>query len=267
MKNTSNNNGPRIVTIDIETAPILASVWKIWDENIGLNQIERDWFILSFSAKWLGDKNVIYFDQRNKKNIEDDRELLKKIWEILDQADIVIGQNIKHFDIPKLNTRFILNGMQPPSSYKVLDTREIAKRKFGFISNKLEYMTDKLNTKYKKLKHSDFSGFELWRQCLLGNKLAWNSMKKYNIHDVLSTEELFLKLYPWDNSINFNLYRDDEEHVCHCGSTEFKRNGYAYTASGKYQRIKCSKCGSESRDKVNLFSKEKRQSLKVKVSN
>lgn len=258
----------KILLIDIETAPILGRVWDLWDQNIALNQIESDWFILSWSAKWLGDppNKIMYMDQRNRKNIEDDSLLLKEIWKLLDTCDILIGQNSKKFDIKKLYARFIQNGMQPPSSFKHIDTLEIAKKKFGFTSNKLEYLSDKLCTKYKKLKHQKFSGFELWRQCLLGNKDAWKEMEKYNKYDVLSLEEVFEKLIPWDNSINPNLYTDDCTHVCRCGNEEFKKNGYHYTASGKFQRYKCKECGAESRDKTNLFSKEKRQSLRVKTS-
>jgi hypothetical protein len=57
--------GPKVLFIDIETAPILARVWNIWEENIGLNQIEMDWSILAFAAKWLGDPDnqIIYFYQ------------------------------------------------------------------------------------------------------------------------------------------------------------------------------------------------------------
>ena len=86
-------------------------------------------------------------------------------------------------------------------------------------------------------------------------------MKKYNKLDVTSLEELYHKLIPWDNSINFNLYNDAPTNACKCGNATLSRNGFAYTPAGKYQRYKCKKCGAEVRDKKNLFSKEKKQSL------
>lgn len=259
------NNGPKVLILDIETAPMLGYVWGLWDQNVALNQVHTDWYILSWSAKWLDDppSKVMYMDQRNAKNIEDDSKLMKKIWELLDEADVIITQNGKKFDQKKLNARFILNGMQPPSSYKHIDTLVIAKKHFAFTSNKLEYMTDKLCTKYKKLKHAKFSGFELWKACLAGNKEAWKEMETYNKYDVLSLEELYHKLSPWDNTVNFNVYTDDEEHRCSCGSCEFKKQGYAYTSVAKYQRYKCKSCGKESRGRTNLLSKEKRASLKT----
>jgi hypothetical protein len=221
--------------------------------------------VLSWSAKWLDDPvdKVMYMDQRSAKDIEDDSQILRAIWKLLDEADVVITQNGKSFDEKKLNARFILHGFQPPSSYKHIDTKLIAKKRFAFSSNKLEYMTDKLCVKYKKLKHTKFPGHEMWRECLNGNVEAWKEMEIYNKHDVLALEELYKKLIPWDNSINFNLYHDDNTNTCKCGSTTFARNGFYYTNVGKFQRYKCKTCGAESRDRINLFSQEKKESLQL----
>jgi len=256
---------PKVLIYDIETAPILGYVWRLWDQNIGLNMINSDWYILSWSAKWLDDpaSKVMYMDQRSSNNIEDDRPLLTAMWKLLDEADIVITQNGKRFDQKKLNARFILNGYQPPSSYKHIDTKVMASKHFGFTSNKLEYMTDKICTKYKKLKHGKFPGFEMWKECLAGNVEAWKEMEKYNKYDVLSLEELYVKMIPWDNSINFNLYHDTTDTVCKCGGTTFSKNGFYYTSSGKFQKHKCKSCGAETRDKTNLFTKDKRKSLRM----
>jgi len=259
-------NQPKVLILDIETKPLLGYVWRIWDQNIALNQIHTDWSVLSWSAKWLGDAKVMYEDLRHTKNIDDDKKLLKGIWDLLDQADIVVTQNGNSFDIKKLNARFILNGMQPPSSYKKIDTKLLAQKHFSFTSNKLEYMTDKLCKKYKKLKHTKFPGFEMWVECMKGNQAAWKEMEKYNKHDVLALEELYTIMRPWDQSINFNLYHDGTEHICTCGSKEFRNKGYHYTASGKFQRLKCKSCGAEIRDKTNLFSTEKRKSLKQGIT-
>lgn len=256
-------SGPKVLVFDIETAPIKAFVWGLWDNNVALNQIDRDWHVLSWSAKWLGDpeSKVMYQDQSNKKNIENDKVLLKDIWSLLDEADIVITQNGKKFDSKKLNARFVINNFGPPSPYRHIDTLVIAKRNFAFTSNKLEYMTDKLCTKYKKLKTKKFQGFYLWTACLENNQEAWKEMKLYNTHDVLALEELYTILMPWDNSINFSVYNEDVGNVCHCGSTELRNKGYAYTASGKYSRFMCKKCGSYFRNKKNLLNSEKKKSL------
>lgn len=260
-KNTNpKQNGPKVLLFDIETAPMLGYVWSLWENNVSLNQLHTDWYILSWSAKWLNDppSKVMYEDQRNAKNIEDDSKILKSIWNLLNEADIVITQNGKSFDQKKINARFILNGFQPTSSYRHIDTKLIAKKHFKFTSTKLEYMTDKLCTKYKKLKHNKFSGFELWKQCLANNLEAWKEMERYNKYDVLSLEELYTKLTPWDNSINFALY-SDHDFLCQCGSKEYSKNGFYYTQSGKFQKYKCKNCGAESRSRINLIDSKRRK--------
>lgn len=259
---------PKVLIFDIETAPIIAHVWSLWENNVSLNQVVADWHVLSWSAKWLDDppNKVMYMDQRGVKDVTDDKAILEGIWDLLNEADVVITQNGKHFDQKKLYARFLLKKVHkghPPGTFKHIDTKVIASKVFGFTSNKLEYMTDKLCTTYKKLKHTKFPGHEMWTECLKGNLEAWKEMEKYNKYDVLALEELYHVLIPWDNSINFNVYHDEEAHVCKCGSTSFIKNGFYYTSASKFQKHKCKQCGTEHRDKQNLFSKEKRSSLKM----
>lgn len=253
----------KVLVYDIETAPLMSFTWGIWEQNVPLNMIERDWFILSWSAKWLGDPDskIMYMDQRNSENIEDDKKLLERIWKLLDEAQVVITQNGKSFDEKKLNARFILNGMGPPSSYEHIDTKRIASRKFAFTSNKLEYLTEKL-CKKKKMKHKKFPGFELWKECLKGNKAAFKEMEAYNKMDVLSLEELYNKLQPWAKEADFQHITGDVK--CACGSTHFHRKDKKATKAGLFQRYTCQSCGSIFRDKTNLREKGFSKKLLVK---
>ena len=253
---------PRILLIDIETSPMVVYTWSLWDQRVGLNQVIEDWSILSFAAKWLDDPDdkIMYFDTTNMKDLKDDSKLLPKLHKLLDEADIVVGQNSKSFDTKKINARFALSGMSPPSTYRQYDTKIIAKRHFKFTSNKLAYMTDKLCTKYKKLDHGKFGGFALWKEYLAGNKEAHKEMREYNEYDVLSLQELFLKLLPWDDSINFNPYTDCEYDVCTCGSIDFKKKGFHYTNTNKYQRYECKNCGKSMRSRTPVKTKNKKKS-------
>lgn len=259
--------GPKVLLFDIETAPLLAHVWGLWDNNVGLNQVVKDWHCLSWSAKWLDDspKKIMYDDQRKEKDVSDDKRLLILIRDLLDEADVVITQNGKKFDQRKLNARFVQNKITPPGSFKHIDTMLIAKKHFDFPSYKLEYMTSILCKKYKKLKHKRFPGHEMWTECLKGNQSAWKEMEKYNKHDVLALEELYHALIPYDSAVNFNLYHEDLENTCKCGNTHFAKNGFYYTNVGKFQKYRCNNkdCGNETRDRENLLSPEKRKSLRI----
>jgi DNA polymerase elongation subunit (family B) len=197
LKKNVERDVPKVLYVDIETKPLKAWVWGTFDQNIPLEMLIEDWSVLSWSAKWAGspESEVIYMDNRKKKgsSLVNDKELLKPLWKLMDEADIIIGQNSDRFDLPKLNARFIEHDMGAPSHFESIDTYKMAK-KFGFTSHKLAYMTSKLNEKYKKQDHSDFHGFKLWDECIKGNMKAWKSMETYNKYDVLSLEELFLKL-------------------------------------------------------------------------
>lgn len=252
----------KILLLDIETAPILASVWRIWDQNIGLAQIKADWHLLSFAAKWLGDRKVIYQDQSSTFAIENDRKLLVSIHKLLNEAEIVVAHHGKKFDLPAINSRLIVSGFSPPSPYKIIDTREIAARHFRFTSDKLEFLSGVLCSK-KKLAHRKFAGFGLWKECLAGNPQAWAEMRRYNIRDVEALEELYLKLRPWTpNGPNFGMYDEKESPFCpKCGSENVSRNGLICLAVGKYRRYKCGDCGGWSRASKPVNTLEKRASL------
>ena len=259
-------HAPKILTLDIETAPLRATVWGIWQQNVPVSRINTDWYCLSWAAKWFGSNDVMYEDKRETWDTEDDYNLIQGMWKLLDEADMVITQNGKKFDIKRLNTRFLMHGMKPPSNFKHVDTLQEAKRWFNFSSNKLEFMTDKLCKTYKKLKHGAYAGNTLWDACLVGDMKAWDEMEEYNIYDVLSLEELYTILRPYMKlHPNLNVFYDDNKLRCNCGGEEFSHNGYHYSNLSKFDRFSCDSCGSEVRGRVNLFSKEKRASLRMNV--
>ncbi len=229
----------KLTFFDIETAPIEAYVWGTWDQTVGLDMIKKDWSILSWAAKWQGSKKIHQMDVEKKS----EKQMLQGMWKILDEAEIVVTQNGVRFDAKKLNARFIAYGMKPPSSYRHIDTLKLAKKYFAFTSNKLEFMAKFLGTKHQKLKHKEFPGFELWSECLKGNKKAWREMRKYNEYDVIVLEEVYDKLIIWDPG-----FRTPEK--CTCGSTDFLKKGFFLSAAGtKYQRYRCKECGAEVKDR------------------
>lgn len=255
------HNGPKVLCIDLETKPVLAWVWGLFDQNIGIEQIEEDWCILSFAAKWSDSKEVIQSDLRKGINDNNEKSMLRKIWKLLDEADIVVGQNSKRFDVKKLNEQFLKYGMRPPSPYRQEDTLVMSKKYFSPTSHKLEYRSKQLNKKYKKLSHSKFPGFSLWKECIHGNQDAWREMALYNVFDVLATEEYLSILKPWDNSVKYAVYDDNECMRCDCGSYNVQKRGYNFSNTGKTQRYQCTDCGKWHSGKQNLLSKSKRSVL------
>lgn len=256
-QNIFKNTDARVLYIDCETSPMLGAVWSLWNNNVGLNQIHNDWFMLSYCAKWADSDEIFYYDIRDTVLQEDDRGLFESLWKLLDEADIVIGHNARKFDIKKINARLILQGFDKPSPYRVVDTLEIAKESFAFSSNKLEYLTDKLCIENKKTKSAKFHGYTLWSECLKGNAEAFDEMREYNLMDVLSLEELTIKIAPWSNRIpNLDVFTPEP-----MSNEDWIHVGYHYSNMGKYDKFQNNNTGQYRRGRVNLLSKEKRASL------
>lgn len=254
--------GPKIIVLDIETAPIIAYTWGLWKQNIGLDQILQDWTVLSYSAKTLGNSKIRYMDVSKQSDFYNDRAIMQSLWKELDEADVVVTQNGIRFDHRKINARFLALGMPPPSPYKCIDTKVEAQKVAAFTSNKLEWLARVL-TDERKSAHSKFPGFKLWLECLKGNKEAWAEMRKYNPQDIIATEEVYLKLRPFiDGHPNMGVYTEDNTKRCpNCGSDEVKQKGYRYTQTGKYPRYHCADCGAWSRGGYTENTIAKRKSL------
>lgn len=225
----------RILLLDIETAPNLAHVWGLWQQNVGLPQLMESGYTLCWAAKWLGEKQVFFGSIRDGK-----KKMIREIHKLINEADALVHYNGNKFDVPTLNKDFILNGLPPPSPTKQIDLLRVVKQKFRFPSNKLAYVAPALGIGSKV----DHSGHELWVRCMAGDEAAWKVMQKYNMQDTKLLEKLFDKLQPWIRGLpNAGLYNPDNSEVCpKCGSETFQRRGMEHTATCSYQRFKCCKC-------------------------
>jgi DNA polymerase elongation subunit (family B) len=255
------SNTPKILIFDIETAPNLAYCWSMFMNNTSLLNMQlSDWFILTHSSKWLFDKEVMSSKITPEEVAnEDDRRIVQELWDLLDEAQIILGHNIKKFDIKKINARFLKHKMGLPSPYQVIDTLSLARNSFALSSNKLDYIATYLGLKGKM----DTGGFELWRQVMKGDQAAIDKMSLYNNQDVIVNEEVYLRLREYSNNHpNIGLYIDDDITRCpSCGSSELKGEGYYYTSTTKYLSFRCSNCNSLSKSRTNCVSKDKSKSL------
>lgn len=243
----------KVLILDIETAPKVAYVWRFFKENISAKQVKQHGHLMSFAAKWLGDGEITYVENRK----EDDRLIVSRLCELLDEADVVVAHNGEEFDLKQIRARAVVHGIKPFSPVKIVDTYKVAKKEFGFPSNSLEYLTTVLGTKQRKDSHKKFPGFELWLECLRGNEEAWNELRLYNIDDVLALEELYLMIRAWDTRHpNIAVDASADKMACpKCGSHHLHYRGYAYTSVGKYHRLQCQDCGGWTRTRYTLNPK------------
>lgn len=253
-RNEKTRTNPKILFLDIETAPSSGFYFgNRYEINISQEQVISESFILTYSAKYLGNENVIfgYLEYDDVKE-ENDFSLVEELYDLLNAADIVVAHNGKSFDMKVINTRLIYHGFPPPTPYKVIDTYLIAKRVFKFPSNKLDSLCQYMNLP-TKISHD---GFKMWKGYMHGETEAIAKMIEYNINDSIILEQLYLKLRAWDTQHpNLNVY---VENVCVCpccGSDKFAitEKNY-YTSVAAYETYRCDVCGKIFKSRKNILN-------------
>lgn len=226
----------RMLCFDIETRPALAYIWKIFDENIAIGQIDEAIEMISFAAKWVGHPEIefrsVYHDGHDK--------MIERIWNLLDEADVVIHYNGKSFDVPHVQREFLRLEYLPPSPYQQIDLIHVCRKQFKFMSNKLAWVSEYLGLE-GKIGHE---GFNLWKRCMADDPQAWATMREYNVQDTILLEDLYNKIRPWITSHPSFGARIGGEVCSNCGSDHLQRRGLAYTKMSSFQRYQCQDCGT-----------------------
>jgi hypothetical protein len=234
----------RILLFDIETAPNLCYTWGLWSQNIAINQIVKPAYILRWSAKWLGEPDLLGASCENG----DSKAMIVKAHKILSEADVVVHFNGNVFDIPRMNQEFLKYGLKPPAPFKEVDLLKVVKKKFDLPSNKLDFVAQFFGLG-SKVKHS---GMDLWTGCLNGDKKSWKTMKEYNDGDVVLLEKVYIHVLPWiENHPSHELF---EGHLCcpNCASENVQKRGVERTLTQTYQRFQCLGCGKWARSRLKL---------------
>jgi uncharacterized protein YprB with RNaseH-like and TPR domain len=223
---------PKVLFLDIETTPNLGYTWGKYEQTV--LKFVKEGYILSFVGKWLRGPFVLGFAKD-----ANDKKLVNKLWNLLDEADIVIAHNGDRFDIKMINAGFLKHGLKPPSPYRTVDTLKVLRRHFRMNSNRLDDIGKVLNIG-EKIKHE---GIDLWLKCMSGDQKAIDRMFRYNRQDVTLLEKVYFKILPWiSNHPNYNNYT--EKQVCpRCGAKKTISKGGVITGSRQYQRRMCVSCG------------------------
>jgi len=255
---------PKILLIDIETSPMEILTWGLYKQTPSYDNITKGWAILSWAGKWLFDSEIMSQVVTPQEAIDrKEGSIIKGIWDLLEEATIVIGHNSDRFDLRKLNVKFVINGLNPPLPYQSIDTLKIAKKHFAFSSYSLDYLTKLFNLSPKL--HTEY---KLWKRCIAGDKDALSEMENYNRHDILALEDLYIKLRPYIKSHNnLALHSDLTENICPtCSSTNLIWKGYYYTPAGRFRSGRCNTCGAIFRSRYSDLTKEERHNLLISVA-
>lgn len=228
---------PKILIYDIETSPNLAYVWGKYEQDV--IEYAKEWQILSVAWKWLGDKGT-HVTTLNDSAVRDDKELCAKLWELFNEADVVVAHNGDRFDQKKVRARFLFWRLPPPKPFVSVDTCKVAKKYFKFNSNKLDDLGEHLKMG-RKYKHP---GFSMWRGCMAGDPASWKKMARYNKQDVVLLEKIYLCMRPWmDNHPSVALL-EGHKGCPSCGSKDCIKKGLRATHSTIKQQWVCKDCNS-----------------------
>lgn len=250
---------PKVVTLDIENSPMLAHVWDMYETNV--LKVERHSYILSVAYQFYPSQKIhvkaIWHYKGYSPEAHDDYALVKDIWELLDSADIVIGQNSDAFDLKKLYTRFLFHGLGIPKPCASIDVLKINRSIFKHPSNKLDEVCQ-YHGIGRKLPHT---GKELWFGCMAGNKVDQRMMEKYNAHDVYLTRAVYDKVASWakpSQHPNMALMTGVYSGCVRCSSKRFNRRGPWRNRGGKtqYERLQCLDCGKWNKGPNEMITKE-----------
>lgn len=228
----------RILLLDIETFPILSWNWGYYDQTA--IAISEPSVICAYTAKWLGEGGgtMALPDYKGyKAGSRDDSKIVKDLRALLNEAEVVVAHNGDNFDLKKVNARIIAHGYMPPSPYSTVDTLKIAKRIFGFPANSLKELCSYLGLGKKM--HA--GGFDLWAGCMEGDLRMWETMRKYNSHDVVLLEKLYYRLLPWIN--NHPNTSKDLTGCPKCGGNSLQWRGTTRTLTREYKKFQCQTCG------------------------
>lgn len=233
---------PQILYYDIETSLAKSYHWGQWKQNLSVKQQIQESHMLSHAWAW--NDGEVFSSVLTPEEVlsQDDERIVYECWSLLDNCDVVVAHNGKRFDIKKVNGYFLKYGLPKPSSYKIIDTLEIAKKNFNLPFKSLEYLAKFLGVELKQ----DSGGIQTWIDCDRGCPEALETMRYYNEGDIVSLRDIHKRMKGWDNNgVNIALYNEDHDALCtHCGSDDVQvlTDKFAYTPQRKYQLLRCNSC-------------------------
>ena len=236
------NGSPRILIYDLETAPLLGYAWGQHEVNI--IHVVKEPYILCAAWKWYGEKRIHVATMEGD---EDDRNVVAKLHELFNEADIIIAHNGDRYDQPVSHAMFIRHGFLPPEPYRQVDTLKVARKHFRFSSNRLNELGKVLGLGEK----AQTGGFRTWLGCMDDDPAAWRKMVRYNRQDVALLEKVYEKLLPWITThpaVNNIAGRPEACPKC-LAEGQMQARGWLHLAATKRRRYQCKACGGWTTDR------------------
>lgn len=231
--------GRKRLFFDIETSPNIGLFWQAgYKQSISYDNIIKERAIICIAYKWEGEEvKALSWDKK-----QCDKRLIKEFIDIANTATELVAHNGDKFDLPWVRTRCLMHGIEMFPNYQTIDTLKIARNKFRFNSNRLDYIA-----KYLGLGGKLETGFSLWKDIVLNKcPVSMDKMVTYCKQDVVLLEKVYDELSKHTHSqTHYGVVYGEGRGTCNnCGSDELIRKRVRVTASGtRYVQYKCKTCG------------------------
>lgn len=250
----------KVLFLDTETAPNIGLIWQAYKTYVSPQQIQEHWFMMCWAARWADEEqmmsSVLTYSELKKNN---DARIMRGLWKLLDEADVVIAHNADGFDIRSINTRFLFHRMPPPAPYTTIDTLKHVRRICRLASNALDAAAKFFGTP-RKMEHRP--GLHI--ACLKGEPGSLEELCEYCEHDVIALQHLYLVLRPYmRNHPNLGLLADADRPICPaCGSHLVAPSGHTVMKRANlYPVYRCSKCGYNSHSASGSLDLDRRRAM------
>lgn len=225
---------------DIETSPNIGLFWEAgYKKNIDYSNIIQERAIICICYKWEDEKEVFSLQWDSK---QCDKAMLQKFIEVADVATELVGHNGDRFDLAWIRTRCLFHKIPMFPKYTTIDTLKVARQKFRFNSNRLNYIADFLGIG-QKIK----TEYSLWKDILLRkDKVAMEKMIKYCKKDVTLLERVFKALQTHiEPKTHYGVIFGEDRGSCpECGSDALVKAKRTVTATGLIRiQYRCKTCG------------------------
>jgi len=224
---------------DIETSPNIGYFWRAgYRINLTPENILEERKVICVSYKWEDQKTIHNITWDSSQN---DLTLLKSFVSICKKADELVAYNGDNFDLPWLQGRCAVHGLDGIPEPKTVDVYRIVKRNFNFNSYKLDYVAWLLCGE-KKIK----TEYKLWKDVCRGDKSALKRMRIYCNHDVDILQKVYNKVKQYAKpKTHAGVLNGYSRWTCPGdGSEDVYKNKTRVTAAGIVRhQMYCKKCG------------------------
>jgi hypothetical protein len=191
-----------ILYIDLEVSKSLYFNYgsRVPSQYLNTDDLFRPRYIICWAASYVGSSTVwsecVTPDEARQWS---DARILPRLQELMASADLIAGHNVDKFDLKHSNARFLLNDLEPVTDKKTLDTLKIARAKFAFESNKLDYVSQILGFRPK----DDVRNSDWLKIVTTGDERTLKKVNKYCRGDVTNGKNVLEKLMTYSGKRDY----------------------------------------------------------------